>query len=90
MPFRIDDYSETTSSPAGRDFATLNLLICLPCEMRSLFLWGSKLENRSTWVWFKFCANDEWNLVLLKLILVPFSLISIWRYFKSSPEHNTI
>jgi len=23
MPFRIDDYSETTSSPAKRDFATL-------------------------------------------------------------------
>jgi hypothetical protein len=33
MPFRIDDYSETTSSPAERDFAALNLLICLPCEM---------------------------------------------------------
>jgi hypothetical protein len=78
MPFRIGDYSETTSSPAGRDFATLDLLIC------------SKLENRSTWVWFKFWANDEWDMVLLKLILVPFFLISIWRYFKSSPEHMTI
>jgi hypothetical protein len=47
MPFRIADYSETTSSPAKRDFATLNLLICLPYEMQSLFLWGGKLENRS-------------------------------------------
>jgi hypothetical protein len=37
MPFRIADYSETTFSPAGRDFAELNLLIC------------GKLENRSTW-----------------------------------------
>jgi hypothetical protein len=33
---RIGDYSATTSSPAGRDFAMLNLLIC------------GKLENRST------------------------------------------
>jgi hypothetical protein len=38
MPFRIGDYSETTSSPAGRDFATLNLLIF------------GKLENRPIWV----------------------------------------
>ena len=29
MPFRIGDYSGTTYSPAERDFATLNLLICL-------------------------------------------------------------
>jgi len=36
MPFRIANYSETTSSPAERDFAMLNLLIC------------GKLENRST------------------------------------------
>jgi c-di-AMP phosphodiesterase-like protein len=36
MPFRIDNYSETTSSLAERDFAKLNLLIC------------GKLENRST------------------------------------------
>ena len=35
MPFRIADYCETISSPAKRDFATLNLLIC------------GKLENRS-------------------------------------------
>jgi len=35
MPFRIGDYSGTTSSPADWDFAKLNLLIC------------SKLENRS-------------------------------------------
>ncbi len=36
MLFGIDDYSETTSSPAKRDFATLNLLNC------------GKFENRST------------------------------------------
>jgi len=28
MPFRIVNYSGTTSSPAKRDFAALNLLIC--------------------------------------------------------------
>jgi hypothetical protein len=59
MPFRTGDYSETASSPAERDLAVLNLLICLPCEMfiplnalpiqlgRNIFYWGGKLENRS-------------------------------------------
>jgi hypothetical protein len=47
MPFRIGDYSKTTSSPAKRNFAKLNLLICLSCEMRSLFHRGGKLEDRS-------------------------------------------
>jgi len=33
MPFRIKNYNEMTFFPAERDFAKLNLLICLPCEM---------------------------------------------------------
>jgi len=37
MPSRIADYSGITFSPAERDFAALNLLIC------------GKLENRSIW-----------------------------------------
>jgi len=54
MPFRIENYNEMTFFPAERDFAKLNLLICLPCEMPAqlnpylIFNRGGKLENRST------------------------------------------
>jgi hypothetical protein len=36
MPSRIADYSGTTFSPAVRDFAALNLLICGKLENRSI------------------------------------------------------
>ena len=36
MPFRIVDYSGPASSPAERDFAMLNLLICGNLDNRSI------------------------------------------------------
>ena len=86
MPSRIVSYRGTTSSPAGRDFATLNLLICLPCEMRSLFLRDGNLDNRSTQV--KITKNERhfFNLHVNNLA-ENFSLKT--RQFPSKPKIPT-
>jgi hypothetical protein len=47
MPSRIGNYSEKTSSPAERDFASLNLLIC------------GNLNNRSTQVMYETLKADQ-------------------------------